>query len=64
MATATTGPVNRVVAMALSVSAVLANSFAGRLLSGERVNAGFAVETDDAVGAMDEGTSADQATTS
>jgi hypothetical protein len=30
--------------MVLSVSAVLANSFAGRLLSGEGVNAEFAVE--------------------
>ena len=32
------------IAMVLSVSAVLANSFAGRLLSGEGVNAEFAVE--------------------
>jgi cation transport ATPase len=43
---ATTGlvhPVFAMVAMVLSVSAVLANSFAGQLLSGEGVNTAFAV---------------------
>ena len=47
VAAATTGlvhPVFAMIAMVLSVSAVLANSFAGRLLSGEGVNAEFAVE--------------------
>jgi heavy metal translocating P-type ATPase len=46
VAAATTGlvhPVFAMIAMVLSVSAVLANSFAGQLLSGERVNARFAV---------------------
>ncbi|PSP56483.1 heavy metal translocating P-type ATPase [Halobacteriales archaeon QH_7_66_36] len=44
---ATTGlvhPVFAMIAMVLSVSAVLANSFAGQLLSGEGVNTDFAVE--------------------
>jgi len=47
VAAATTGlvhPVFAMIAMVLSVSAVLANSFAGRLLSGEGVNTEFAVE--------------------
>ncbi|SEV79791.1 heavy metal translocating P-type ATPase [Natrinema salifodinae] len=46
VAAATTGlvhPVFAMIAMVLSVSAVLANSFAGQLLSGEGVNAAFAV---------------------
>jgi len=34
-------------AMVLSVSAVLANSFGGQLLSGEGVNTEFAVEDED-----------------
>jgi len=48
VAAATTGlvhPVFAMIAMVLSVSAVLANSFAGQLLSGEGVNTDFAVET-------------------
>jgi Cu+-exporting ATPase len=47
VATATTGlvhPVFAMLAMVLSVSAVLANSFAGQLLSGAGVNTEFAVE--------------------
>ena len=47
VAAATTGlvhPVFAMIAMVLSVSAVLANSFAGQLLSGEGVNTDFAVE--------------------
>lgn len=50
VAAATTGlvhPVFAMIAMVLSVSAVLANSFAGRLLSGEGVNTEFAVEGGD-----------------
>jgi len=46
---ATTGlvhPVFAMLAMVLSVSAVLANSFAGQLLSGEGVDAAFTVEDD------------------
>jgi heavy metal translocating P-type ATPase len=47
VAAATTGlvhPVFAMLAMVLSVSAVLANSFAGQLLSGESVNTEFALE--------------------
>jgi heavy metal translocating P-type ATPase len=47
VAAATTGlvhPVFAMLAMVLSVSAVLANSFAGQLLSGEGVNTEFALE--------------------
>jgi len=47
VAAATTGlvhPVFAMIAMALSVSAVLANSFGGQLLSGEGVTTEFAVE--------------------
>jgi len=47
VAAATTGlvhPVFAMLAMVLSVSAVLANSFAGQLLSGEGVNTKFALE--------------------
>jgi heavy metal translocating P-type ATPase len=47
VAAATTGlihPVFAMLAMVLSVSAVLANSFAGQLLSGEGVDASFAVD--------------------
>jgi len=44
------------IAMVLSVSAVLANSFAGQLLSGEGVNTGFAVEDDTAVGVTEKQT--------
>ncbi|MFB6281577.1 MAG: heavy metal translocating P-type ATPase [Haloferacaceae archaeon] len=67
VAAATTGlvhPVFAMIAMVLSVSAVLANSFAGQLLSGEGVNAGFAVDAGDASGAAEDGTAADQAATS
>ena len=49
VAAAVTGlvhPVLAMIAMILSVSAVLANSFAGQLLSGEGITADFAVETD------------------
>ncbi|WP_226480279.1 heavy metal translocating P-type ATPase [Natrinema amylolyticum] len=49
VAAATTGlvhPVFAMIAMVLSVSVVLANSFAGQLLSGEGVNAAFAVRED------------------
>ncbi|MFB6201074.1 MAG: hypothetical protein ABEI98_03595 [Halorhabdus sp.] len=46
------------VAMVLSVSAVLGNSFADRLRAGE------GVDTDFAVGAADDATNADQAATS
>lgn len=54
VAAATTGlvhPVFAMLAMVLSVSAVLANSFAGQLLSGEGVNTEFALDnrTDDDV---------------
>ncbi len=54
VAAATTGlvhPVFAMLAMVLSVSAVLANSFAGQLLSGEGVNTEFALDerTDDNV---------------
>lgn len=51
-AAATTGlvhPVYATVAMVLSVTAVLANTFAGQLLSGEGVNARFAVPDDESV---------------
>jgi hypothetical protein len=47
VAAATTGlvhPVFAMIAMVLSVSAVLANNFAGQLLSGEGVNTQLAVE--------------------
>ena len=47
VAAATTGlvhPVFAMIAMILSVSAVLANSFAGQLLSGEGINTDFTVE--------------------
>ncbi|ACM58409.1 heavy metal translocating P-type ATPase [Halorubrum lacusprofundi] len=50
VAAATTGlvhPVFAMLAMVLSVSAVLANSFGGQLLSGEGVNTEFAVEDED-----------------
>ena len=66
VAAATTGlvhPVFAMVAMVLSVSAVLANSFAGRLLSGEGVNTEFTVGTADENGVEGEAT-AGQATTS
>lgn len=51
VAAATTGlvhPVFAMIAMVLSVSVVLANSFAGQFLSGEGVNTEFTVEGDDA----------------
>jgi heavy metal translocating P-type ATPase len=53
VAAATTGlvhPVFAMIAMVLSVSSVLANSFAGQLLSGEGVNTEFAVEDDGETG--------------
>jgi len=56
VAAATTGlvhPVFAMIAMVLSVSAVLANSFAGQLLSGEGVNADFAVEEAEAATSAD-----------
>jgi heavy metal translocating P-type ATPase len=54
VAAATTGlvhPVFAMIAMVLSVSVVLANSFAGQLLSGEEVNTEFVVEEGDGSGA-------------
>jgi hypothetical protein len=48
--------------MVLSVSAVLANSFAGRLLSGEGVNTEFAVGTADENGVEGEATAGQAAT--
>ncbi|WP_440009559.1 heavy metal translocating P-type ATPase [Halomicrococcus sp. SG-WS-1] len=57
VAAATTGlvhPVFAMIAMVLSVSAVLANSFVGRLLGGEGVNADFAVEGDETGPATEE----------
>ncbi len=53
VAAATTGlvhPVFAMIAMVLSVTAVLANSFVGQLLSGEGVNTEFAVEDDGETG--------------
>jgi len=50
VAAATTGlvhPVFAMIAMVLSVSAVLANSFGGRLLSGEGIDTEFAVDPDE-----------------
>jgi P-type E1-E2 ATPase len=64
VAAATTGlvhPVFAMVAMVLSVTAVLANSFGGQLLSGEGVTTGFAVEENEAVAGE---SSAGQAATS
>ena len=61
VAAATTGlvhPVFAMIAMVLSVSAVLANSFVGQLVSGEGLNTDFSVEAEDG------GTEADQAATS
>ncbi|PSP74966.1 heavy metal translocating P-type ATPase, partial [Halobacteriales archaeon QS_3_64_16] len=58
VAAAVTGlvhPVLAMVAMALSVSVVLANSFAGRLLSGEGVTTDFSVEA----GELDDETGTD-----
>ena len=66
VAAATTGlvhPVFAMIAMVLSVSAVLANSFAGQLLSSEGINAAFTVE-DEATGDAAEEKAAGQATTS
>ena len=65
VAAATTGlvhPVFAMVAMVLSVSAVLMNSFAGQLLSGEGIDTEFAVE-DDPDGVAEKQT-ADQVVTS
>jgi heavy metal translocating P-type ATPase len=62
VAAATTGlvhPVFAMVAMVLSVSAVLANSFAGQLLSGEGINTDFTVEGGDADGIVEERVTAD-----
>ncbi|MFC4986801.1 heavy metal translocating P-type ATPase [Saliphagus infecundisoli] len=62
VAAATTGlvhPVFAMIAMVLSVSAVLANSFASQLLSGEGVNTDFAVENGDTGGVVEEGATAD-----
>ena len=50
VAAATTGlvhPVFVMIAMVLSVAAVLTNSFGGQLLSGEGVNTEFAVESEE-----------------
>jgi len=52
------------IAMVLSVSAVLANSFGGRLLSGEGVTTGFAVETEESTEIGDGQPAADQVATS
>jgi len=62
---ATTGlvhPVFAMIAMVLSVTAVLANSFVGQLLSGEGANTEFAVEDGGEAGVAE--TPADQAVTS
>jgi len=62
VAAATTGlvhPVFAMVAMVMSVSAVLANSFAGQLLSGEGVDAQFAVDGGDAGGLTGKGPAGD-----
>jgi len=61
VAAATTGlvhPVFAMIAMILSVSAVLANSFAGQLLSGEDVNTDFSV-TDSETETVADGVAAD-----
>jgi Cu+-exporting ATPase len=61
VAAATTGlvhPVFAMIAMVLSVSAVLANSFAGQLLSGEDVNTDFSV-TDGETETVADGVAAD-----
>ena len=57
VAAATTGlvhPVFAMIAMVLSVSAVLANSFGGQFLSGEGVNTEFAIEGEDSTEIGDE----------
>jgi heavy metal translocating P-type ATPase len=62
VATATTGlvhPVFAMIAMILSVSAVLANSFGGQLLSGEGVTTEFAIEGEDSTEIGDEQPAAD-----
>jgi heavy metal translocating P-type ATPase len=59
VAAATTGlvhPIWAMIAMVLSVSAVLANSFAGQVLSGEGVNTDFTVEDAGADGVVEEPT--------
>jgi P-type E1-E2 ATPase len=64
VAAATTGlvhPVFAMIAMVLSISAVLANSFAGQLISGEGVNTDFAAEGSDVDRIGEEGATADQA---
>lgn len=62
VAAATTGlvhPVFAMIAMVLSVSAVLANSFVGQFLSGEGVNTNFTVESGDTGKVIEEGATAD-----
>ncbi|MFB6156377.1 MAG: heavy metal translocating P-type ATPase [Haloferacaceae archaeon] len=62
VAAATTGlvhPVFAMIAMVLSVSVVLLNSFAGQLLSDEGIDTEFAVERDDRGGAGGEPATAD-----
>ncbi|MBX0298120.1 heavy metal translocating P-type ATPase [Haloarcula nitratireducens] len=62
VAAATTGlvhPVFAMLAMVLSVSAVLANSFAGQLRSGEGVNTDFTIKNDDTGEVVEEGATAD-----
>jgi heavy metal translocating P-type ATPase len=62
VAAATTGlvhPVFAMIAMVLSVSAVLANSFGGQLLSGEGVTTEFAIEGEDSTEIGDEQPAAD-----
>ena len=62
VAAATTGlvhPVFAMIAMILSVSAVLANSFGGQLLSGEGVTTEFAIEGEDSTEIGDEQPAAD-----
>jgi cation transport ATPase len=65
VAAATTGlvhPVFAMIAMVLSVSTVLMNSFAGQLLSGEGIDTEFTVEDD--AGGVTEKQIADQVVTS
>lgn len=62
IAAATTGlvhPIWAMIAMVLSVSAVLANSFAGQLVSGESVNTDFTVDEADETGLVTEEAAAD-----
>jgi heavy metal translocating P-type ATPase len=67
VAAAVTGlvhPVLAMIAMVLSVSAVLANSFAGQLLVGDGITTDFAVEADEFNGDASTGTETEAAETS